>query len=732
MSIRSDATEGAAAGRLRLIALAGGPNCGKSTLFNTLTGLRQKVANYPGVTVEKKVGLCTLPDHQVVELVDLPGTYSLRPASPDEVVVRDVLLGVQPDTALPDLTLFVLDATRLERQLYVCLQVIDIGRPVLVVLNMMDAAAAEGVAIDVELMARVLGTPVVAVSARTGEGIEALRAAICKDPPPPPPLRHALPPAAQEAVDRITAMLPMRGPLAEISRPHVALALLLDEDENDPLLRSAPVAIREQVRILRKTLAEATPEWHADEPVGHYHAIEALLGSAVRQGPRPDRSVRDRIDKVLTHRIIGPILFVTIMGAIFQSVFAWAIPLQDLIDSLVSGTGRAVGPLLPAGPIRSLAVDGVIAGVGAVVAFVPQIAILFLFIALMEDSGYLARGAFIMDRVMRVFGLSGRAFIPLLSSFACAIPGIMATRTIDSRRDRLTTILIAPFMSCSARLPVYALLIGAFIPNRMVGFLSLSGLILFALYFLGILAAVLVAWALRRTALKGSPPLHVMELPPYRMPSWRSVVVTVSERVWLFIAKAGTVILAVSIVLWFLASYPKNQEAIRPLEQRLEQAAAAGNQAEVLTLQNEIAGSSLRESFAGQAGRLFEPVIKPLGFDWKIGIALLSSFAAREVMVSTMATVYNLDDAGDGSLSLRNKLRNAKDPVTGKPDYTPLVAISLMVFFVLACQCMSTLAVVRRETNSWGWPIFMLVMMNSMAWLASFAVFQGGKLLGWG
>ena len=326
MSIRSDVVDGAVASRFRLIALAGGPNCGKSTLFNTLTGLRQKVANYPGVTVEKKAGLCTLPDHQVVELVDLPGTYSLRPASPDEVVVRDVLLGVQPDTALPDLTLFVLDATRLERQLYVCLQVIDIGRPVLVVLNMMDAAAAEGLEIDVELMARVLGTPVVAVSARTGDGIEALREAMSRDAPLPPPLRHALPQPVQEAVDRITAMLPARGPLAEISGPHVSLALLLDEDEDDPLLRSAPLPIREQIRILRKTLAESAPEWQAHEPVGHYHAIEALLGTAVRQTRKPDRSVRDRVDRVLTHRIFGPILFVTIMGAIFQSVFAWAHP----------------------------------------------------------------------------------------------------------------------------------------------------------------------------------------------------------------------------------------------------------------------------------------------------------------------------------------------------------------------------------------------------------------------
>ena len=719
-------------GRRRLIAIVGSPNCGKSTLFNKLTGLRQKVANYPGVTVEKKAGLCTLPDGCVVELLDLPGTYSLRPTSPDEVVVRDVLLGVQPDTALPDLTLFVLDATRLERQLYVCLQAIEIGRPVIVVLNMMDTAKEEGLEIDVDLVARVLGTPVAPVSAKTGEGIESLREAMDRDVPPPHPLKHGLPQSVRDAVDRVSAMLPLRGPLTQVSGRHVALALLLDEGEDDPLLRSVPAPVRDKVRRLRNTLDEAVPEWRVHEPIGHYQAIEELIGTVARRTRAPRASARERIDKVLTHRIFGPVLFVALMAVVFQSVFAWAMPIQDLIDSAVSAVGRVIGPILPAGPIRSLVVDGVIAGVGAVVTFVPQIAILFLFIALMEDSGYLARGAFIMDRVMRTFGLSGRAFIPLLSSFACAIPGIMATRTIDNRRDRLTTILIAPFMSCSARLPVYALLIGAFIPNRRVGFLSLAGLILFALYFLGILTAVLVAWTLRRTALKGSRPLYVMELPPYRLPAWRSVLVTVAERAWLFVAKAGTVILAVSIVLWFLASYPKNHRAIQPLEQKLEQARTAGDQAATVSLRNEIAGASLRASFAGQAGRLIEPLIKPLGFDWKIGIALLSSFAAREVMVSTMATVYNLDDAEDNSVSLRSKLRHAKDPVTGKPDYTPLVAVSLMVFFVLACQCMSTVAVVKRETNSWGWPIFMIVMMNSLAWVASFAVFQGGKLLGWG
>ncbi len=731
--------------RRKLVAIAGGPNCGKSTLFNKLTGLRQKVANYPGVTVEKKAGFCALASGRTVELLDLPGTYSLRPGSPDEVVVRDVLLGVQAATPLPDLTLLVLDSTCLERQLYLCMQLIEIGRPVIVALNMMDTAREEGLDVDAALLQRAFGAPVIAISARTGSGLAELRDAMDREVLAPRVVTRVLPEPVRAAAERLARTLPQTGPLGALNRFHVAMALLLDEGEDDSLMRAVPHPVRHLALSLRKELDAEVPEWRSHEPIGHYRAIEDLVRRATLR-LKPEESMRERIDRVLTHRVLGPILFVALMAVIFQSMFLWATPIMNAIDAGVSGLGRFLAPMLPAGPIRSLVVDGVIAGVGAVVTFVPQIAILFLFISLMEDSGYLARAAFIMDRLMRGVGLSGRAFIPLLSSFACAIPGIMATRTIDNRRDRLTTILIAPFMSCSARLPVYALLIGAFIPNRAVlGFLSLPGLVLFSLYVMGIVAAVVVAWALKRTALRGARPLYVMELPPYRVPSWRSVLLTVRDRSGLFVQKAGTVILAVSIVLWFLASYPKNAE-VKPLEQRLQtveqniQAAAArgasaevaSKRAEAIHLENEIAGVSLRDSFAGQAGRLIEPAIAPLGFDWKIGIALLSSFAAREVMVSTMATVYNLGDADQTSVSLREKLRHAEDPRTGGHAYSPLMAVSLMVFFVLACQCMSTVAVVRRETNSWGWPIFMVVMMNGLAWIASFAVFQGGKALGLG
>ncbi len=718
--------------RRPLVAILGNPNAGKSTLFNQLTGLRQKVGNYPGVTVEKKTGVCELPSGRRIEILDLPGSYSLRPGSPDEVIVRDVLLGLQPDTASPDLIVFVVDATNLERHLYLALQIIDIGRPFVLALNMSDLAASQGIVIDESALEHLLGVPVVSISASKGTGIGNLRRLMDRDIEPSTARFRRWPPQVLRVLQSIEARLPKRAHLSDTGRLDLAMALLLDDGEDDALARIAPAELQDDLRILRARLDDADPGWRSDEAVGRFEAIEEIMSRAVRSAEARRDVVRDRIDRVLTHRIFGPMLFVLLMGVVFQSVFEWAAPAMDAIDSLVGLFGSLVEGALPAGPFRSLVVDGVIAGVGNTIVFLPQIAVLFFFLTLLEDSGYMARAAFIMDRLMARVGLSGRAFIPLLSSFACAIPGIMATRTIDSRRDRLTTILVAPFMSCSARLPVYALLIGAFIPDRRIGPISLPGLTLFSMYFLGIFAAVVVAWALKRTILRGGKPLYVMELPPYRMPSWRSVLLTVRDRCLLFLRKAGTVILAVSVVLWFLASYPKPGAAVRSLEAERGRAVAAGDAARAERIEARIAGESLRGSFAGQAGRLLEPAIEPLGFDWKIGIALITSFAAREVMVSTMATVYNLGDSDEEHLSLREALRAARDPETGRPEYTPLVAVSLMVFFVLACQCMSTVAVARRETNSWAWPLFMILLMNGLAWGASFLVFQGGTFLGLG
>ena len=716
----------------RRIAILGNPNAGKSTLFNALTGLRQKVGNYPGVTVEKKTGICELPSGRRVEVLDLPGSYSLQPASPDEMIVRDVLLGLQRDTPPPDLIVFVVDATHLARHLYLALQVIELGRPFVLALNMMDAAQAMGIRIDAAALERQLGVPVVPISASRGEGLGHLRRIMDRDVEPS--MRHfrRWPAHLERVIARLESRLPRHAHVPERARHDLALAMLLDDGEDDALARHATPEVLDDARTLARGLDRRAPGWRSDEVEGRYEAIGEVIRSAVvAPGDQHDR-VSERIDRVLTHRVLGPILFVLLMGAVFQSVFAWAQPAMDLIDLVVGRAGNLLEVLMPAGALRSLVVDGIIAGVGTTLTFVPQIAILFFFLSVLEDSGYMARAAFIMDRLMGRVGLSGRSFIPLLSSFACAIPGIMATRTIDNRRDRLTTIMVAPFMSCSARLPVYALLIGAFIPNRWVGFVTLPGIVLFSMYAIGVVAAIAVAWVLKRSVLRGGKPLYVMELPPYRMPSWRSVLLTVRERSLLFVAKAGTVILAISVVLWFLASYPRGGAEVHALETRIASAQGSGNPAVSRQLEHQLAGVALEHSFAGQVGKFIEPAIAPLGFDWRIGIGLVTSFAAREVMVSTMATVFNLGNGDQNVVPLRQHLRDALDPHTGHRSYTPLTGISLMVFFVLACQCMSTVAVVRRETDSWRWPLFMLLMMNALAWIVSFVVFQGGRLLGLG
>ncbi len=685
------------------IALVGSPNSGKSSLFNRLTGLRQKVANYPGVTVEKRAGTCQLPSGRQVEILDLPGTYSLNPRSPDEALVRDVLEGRDGAATHADRVVAVVDATRLDRQLYLALQILRTRRPAVLVLNLMDEADAQGIAIDVSALERLLGVPVLAVSAKTGMGMDRLRETIDK------------------GVGRDNGNGNGHAPASGNGHANGSALVMVGEN----------VSVHANGNGNGHGTAAADASWGQLDPARGYQEVEAIVRQVVRRRPG-EKAVRGRLDAILTHRILGPVIFIVLMATVFQSIYAWATPAMDALDAGVRWLAALGRTVIPAGPIQSLLLDGILTGVGTVAAFLPQLAILFFFIAVMEDTGYMARAAFLMDRVMGSVGLPGRAFLPLLSSFACAIPGIMATRTLPSRNDRLATILIAPFMSCSARLPVYALLIGAFIPDRHVAFLSLRGLTLLSLYLLGILAALGVAWAARRTVLRGPRTAHILEMPPYRVPSVRSVLLAIRERCLLFLGQAGTVILAVSTVLWFLASYPAGHPETRAIEARAAAAAAAGQTHEAAQLKTEASGSALRHSFAGQLGHLIEPAIAPLGFDWKLGVGLLSSIAAREVMVSTMATMNNLEGAADPSESLRQALPRARNPETGLPLYTPLVAVSLMVFFALALQCMSTVAVAKRETNSWRWPIGMLVFMNAMAWVASLAVFQAGRALGWG
>lgn len=640
------------------VAIAGNPNAGKTSLFNALTGLRQKVANYPGVTVETKSGVWTVEGKLSARVIDLPGLYSINATSIDEQIARDVLLDVENSRTAklprPDVTLVVVDATNLSRNLYLATQVIEHGNPVVIALTMVDLADRAGLEIDITQLSKELGVQVVNVVARQQRGLANLATA-------------------------------------------VSLA-----SQAEPANRATRLTVLGSDQLSRTEL------------VDRYRRIEAIVQKVVKRRNTGKTSLSRRIDYVVTHKIYGPVVLVLVMLFVFQTIFSWANLPMSLIQNVFSELSSLVREYLPAGVFTDLLADGVIAGVGGVLVFLPQILLLFFFIALLEDSGYMARAAFLMDRLMRGVGLDGKAFLPLLSSFACAVPGIMATRTIENPKDRVATILVAPFMSCSARLPVYTLMIAACFANQKVfGVLSAGVLIILAMYLLGIVVAISAAWVFKHTILNAPPPPFLMELPAYRVPSFSNVVHTMISSAGLFVKRAGTVILAISILLWALAAFPRGGPS---------------------TGENDSA-ERISHSYAGRAGRLIEPVIKPLGFDWKIGIGLISSFAARETIVSTLSVVYNVGDESankKGSThSLTEAMARAKRP-DGSPVWTPLVAVSLMVFFVLACQCMSTLAIVRRETNSWRWPIFMLSYMMVLAYVASLVTYQGGKLMGLG
>ncbi len=696
--------------RLRHIAIIGNPNAGKTTIFNALTGMRQKVGNYPGVTVEKKEGRIEFSDGSEAILLDLPGTYSLTANSPDEKIATDVLLGRVDHTPLPELVVCVVDASNLERNLYLISQIIDNRLPIVIALNMVDVAERQGLVIDVEKLSAELGVKVIPTVGNKSTGIEELKEAIAGHVEASRKSRQwILPEPVQEECDELKNMLQQTHRLAEPLAFHEAIALLTTTSalaEHDD--RYAPELI-EHVKKDHHRLESLGIDRYSVVVESRYEWIKRVCSAAVAVHRRNAISPSDKIDRVLTHRVWGFVIFLGLMTVMFQAIFSWAnLPMQ-LIGNGIAWVNSQIILLMPPGDLRDLFVNGAIAGVGAVITFLPQILFLFLFIGFLEDTGYMARAAFIMDRIMSKVGLHGKSFIPLLSSFACAIPGIMATRTIESRKDRLVTILVAPLVSCSARLPVYALMIAAFIPPKYVlGIFSLPGLTLVAMYLLGLTAALSMAWLFKKTLLKSETPAFIMELPPYKMPSLKSVVLHMWERSVLFLKRAGTIILGVSIVLWFLATYPKTEHAT-PSER-------------------------LSQSFAGRAGHLIEPVIKPLGFDWKVGIGLIGSILQREVFVSTMGTIYNIKDAKDanGSLSLREHLQQDADPVSGLPTFTILTAICLMVYYVLAMQCMSTVAVVRRETNGWKWPIFQIGYMTTLAYVATFAVYRIGLWIGLG
>ena len=741
--------------KIKFVALTGNPNCGKTTLFNALTGLRAKVGNYAGVTVERKEGKLTGIEAKAdIRVLDLPGTYSLSPNSLDEQVSRDVLLNRLPELPSPNLIVVVVDASNLQRNLYYATQVIELGHPTILALNMVDVAENNGHAINSFKLAELLGVPVMPIVASAGEGLPQLREKIV-----------AMAMASHEMKPRLFCQLPglfrieatgladlLAKTYQERQLQATAEALLILSNEKALASSSThyPQAIQDAVAAARKRLDAANVDWRGAPIEWRYARVAEIQQAVTTELAPPGETFSDKADRIVTHKLWGTLIFLAIMAVMFQSIFTFAEYPMTWLESGVAWAGNHVASAMPPGDLRDLLVNGAIAGVGAVVVFLPQILMLFFFIGLLEDTGYMSRAAFLMDRLMSRVGLHGKSFIPMLSSFACAIPGIMATRTIESRKDRLVTILVAPLMSCSARLPVYTLLIGACIPDKRVfGFFKLGGVTMLAMYLLGIVVALLMAWIFKKTLLKGETPMLIMELPPYKRP----VVLVTLRHMWdrskQFLTRAGTVILGINIILWALMNYPTSKKVTAEFETRRAEitnsfstvslitgTGSASNQ--LGTLQEQLdavnleeAGETLRHSFAGFAGRAIEPVIAPLGFDWKIGIGIVGSFAAREVFVSTMSTVYNASDADDDMKNLKQTLQEQKR-ADGTPVYTALTAVTLMVFYVFAMQCVSTVAVVRRETASWRWPFFQWLYMGVLAWVLAFITYHGGKMLGWG
>jgi ferrous iron transport protein B len=700
------------------VALVGNPNAGKSTLFNALSGLRQHVGNYPGVTVEMKKGRFA---HAGVEfeVIDLPGTYGLAPRSPDEMVAVDLLLGRRPEEPRPDVVLSIVDVSNLDRHLYLTTQLMELGVPIVVAANMVDVADAQGVKIDCAALARGLGVRVVPVQANRGVGLDALKNAL-KDAAggKAPDGGPRLPDAVEEEVGGLGAEL--RGEVP----PFLARRLLLDVGGHTErwLVGKHGPGLKWHLEEARTRLAAAGCPVPAVEARARYGWIRAVTAKAVTKPVVRPVTWTDRIDRVLTHRVWGTLVFLAVMFLMFQAIFVGARFLMEPIEQLFAAAGDGVKAALPPGPVRSLLADGVINGVGGVLVFLPQIVILFGFIAILEDCGYMARAAFLMDRLMSRCGLSGKSFIPLLSSVACAVPGIMATRVIENRRDRLATILVAPLMSCSARLPVYGLLIGAFLTEGFAWWLP--GVTLFGMYLIGFVAAPVAALLFKRTLLRGATPLFVMELPAYRRPTVRAVARRMADAGWAFLRRAGTLILASMVLVWGLLYFPNTDAAGHRYDDRVSQTA---DEAEA----NQVRGEWQRQSLLGRAGRALEPAFEPLGWDWRIGTAALASFPAREVVVGTLGIVYDRGrvKGDEEEESLRGAIRDewSKDPVRGR--YPVAVALSLMVFFALCCQCASTLAVIRRETRSWAWPAFTFAYMTALAYAGALVTFQVGRLV---
>ena len=694
-----------------MVVTLGNPNTGKSTLFNRLTGLRQKVGNYPGVTVEQVSGWTEVGGRQV-RLVDVPGTYSLAAMSPDEMIAVDVLRGGIADLPPPAAALIVVDATNLRRNLFLASQILEAGVPALIALNMVDRLSSAGVSLDIETLSQRLGVPVVAISAAKGTGIDALKLALDGVLRAPAVPHLVLNQALEDAVAALAAQLAERGTEAsaiELRRALIDAGGYAEQrltQRVGPELQAWLGELRQQVGGGRNL---ATLEAR-----DRYSWIQAQLKGVEERGPSQRRAAVETADKLLNHPVIGTVLFALVMAMVFQAVFAWAAPLVDAIDYLTSALGGAVGASLPPGLFNRFITEGVIAGVGSVVVFLPQIIILFTFIIILEDTGYMARAAFLMDRAMRALGLSGQSFIPMLSSFACAVPGIMGTRVIANRHDRLATIMAAPFMTCSARLPVYSLLIAAFVPARhfVGGMINLQGLVLLALYMLGIVGGALTAWLISRLYWSRAKARFLLEMPPYRMPNLRAVLVKLLSRAVTFLQRAGTIIFSVALVVWVLASFPRD-----------EQPPAGVNS-------TDFAAQQLADSYLGRLSRSVTPLFEPLGWDWKVTAAVIASFPAREVVIAALGTIYAVDATTEDNANstLSSRIRAAKH-ADGRPVYTLPMVFGLLIFYALCLQCVSTIAVMRRETGTWRWPLFAWVYMSSLGYLGAYLAFTFGSRL---
>jgi len=695
------------------VALIGNPNTGKTSLFNQLTGLNQKVGNYPGVTVDKKEGSSKLSSNLKAIITDLPGTYSINPTSLDESIVLKTLLNSRYDKT-PDIIVVVADIENLKRNLLLFSQIKDLAIPTVLAINMADQMKRKGITVDLELLERELGNEVVLISVRKdkGKGVDELKKAILKtyDNAKAFPLCNVNNRIDPEYFDR----------LKEINPNYSIYELWLMITQN-----SFPdkISKNEKEELLAfKNDSKNIKKYQHKETIYRYQKINEILKKTYLVDRSKASDVRAKLDKVFTHKIFGYVLFFAVLLIIFQSIFDWATLPMDLIDSAFANLSSYVNEQMPAGVLSSLITEGIIPGIGGIIIFIPQIAILFLFIAILEETGYMSRVVFLMDKIMRRFGMSGKSVIPLISGTACAIPAVMATRNISGWKERLITILVTPFTTCSARLPVYAIIIALIIPDKKVfGFLNLQGLTLLSLYILGFATAIIAAIILHKTLKVKSTSFFVVEMPDYKVPSIKNVFFDVVEKTKAFIFGAGKIILAISIVLWFLAS--NGPQSFKDAEKNVLET-VANQQISEAELNQMIASAKLENSYIGIMGKSIEPAIEPLGYDWKIGIALISSFAAREVFVGTLATIYSVESDDDDTTTIKQRMASEINPTTGKKRFNFPVGMSLLVFYAFAMQCMATLAIVKRETKSWKWPLIQLFGMGALAYLSSFIVFQ--------